>query len=77
VQPLYFLASIYPWWGIPMVFIMLELGGYFRRQAKRRGMWICRALAMFFASLAVAYFAGNGYQNVRPAIHEIEKRYSN
>jgi hypothetical protein len=59
-----------------MVFILLELGGYFRRQAKRKQMWICRSLAVFFAALAVAYFAGNGFVNVRPALHELEKHYS-
>ncbi len=74
-QIVYFLADLYPWWGIPLAFILLELANVFRRRGKKCAMFFCVFSSAIVVGLAVLYFISNGVQHLRPSLYEFEKTY--
>jgi hypothetical protein len=72
---IYFLAEYYPWWGIPSALILAEIANHFRRTGHRFRFLACAALSLLMATLAVFYFTHSGFQNLRPAMQELERQY--
>jgi hypothetical protein len=72
---IYFIVEQYPFWGIPMAIIFIEVALHFRRTGHR-----LRAVVLFLVSagllgLAAYFILENGVQNVRPAMQKIENKY--
>ena len=74
---IYFLADLYPWWGMPLALIFAERAVYFRRQGSPKKMIRSVALSLVFLSLTFAYFALNGIEKMRPALMELERTMFN
>lgn len=70
---IYFLADLYPWWGMPLALIFAERAVYFRRQGNRKKVVRNAAIGIVFLSLTIAYFALNGLEKMRPALMELER----
>lgn len=70
---IYFLADLYPWWGMPLALIFAERSLYFRRQGNRKKVVRNAVVAVLFLSLTIAYFALNGIEKMRPALQELER----
>lgn len=60
MHTLYVLARIYPWWAIPLVVVLGELGFFFRRRRskKQRIFWI-GALALILGLILWFYYRGD------------------
>lgn len=74
---IYFLADLYPWWGMPLALIFAERANYFRRQGNRNKVIRNVAISLVFLSLTIAYFALNGIEKMRPALMELERAMFN
>lgn len=74
---IYFIADHFPWWGIPLGLIFLEVANIHRRRRYRKQMFMALAVSGVFFTLAVAYFFYNGFENLRPAMKNIERNMSN
>ena len=74
---IYFLADLYPWWGIPIALILAELANNYRRHGNRKKMVLYISISSIFLGLAVAYFALNGMERMRPVMQELEKIFFN
>jgi len=74
---IYFLADLYPWWGIPLGLILAELANYFRRHGNRKKMILYLSISFVLFALAGAYFVFNGMERVRPGMQELERTFSN
>ena len=72
---IYFLAEHYPFWGIPLALIFFELARFFWRNGRVLSLLISVGIAGVLTLLAVWYFVGDGFRNVRPALTEAEKTY--
>ncbi len=70
---IYFLADLYPWWGLPLALIFAELGNYYRRHGNKKKMIRYASISVVFLSLTAAYFAFNGIEKMRPAMMELER----
>lgn len=68
----YFLADLYPWWGIPLGLILAELGNKYRRSGNRQKMFRCMTASVILLALAAAYFVFNGKKYIRPAMQQME-----
>jgi hypothetical protein len=71
----YFISDLYPWWGIPLALIFAEVANSYRRRGERKKMMIHLSVSLVFFALAVAYFAFNGVERLRPAMEELEQTY--
>lgn len=71
----YFLAEQYPWWGIPLALILIETGLHFRRNGRTMRAVVLFLIAISLIGLAGFFIWGNGIQNVRPFLREIEYQY--
>ena len=74
---IYFIADLYPWWGIPLALIFAELANSHRRRGERKKMMLKLCVSFFFFSLAVAYFVLNGIETLRPAMQQLDRMYLN
>ena len=74
---IYFVADLYPWWGIPLAFIFFELANARRRRGERKMMLVHLSISLVFLALAGAYFAFNGMEHLRPAMQQLEHSMSN
>lgn len=74
---IYFLADLYPWWGIPFALILAELANYYRRNGNRKKMVLYLSISSVFLALAAAYFWFNGMERMRPAMQELERVFFN
>ncbi len=70
---IYFLADLYPWWGLPLAFIFAELANRYRRHGQRPKALMFIAISFVFLAAAAAYFAFNGIERLRPAMKEMER----
>lgn len=52
---------------------MIETANHFRRNGKRPQFALCVLTALALFTLTVFYFTNNGFQNVRPLLHSLEK----
>jgi hypothetical protein len=74
VDPLvYFIADLYPWWGLPLAFIFFEIANRHRRRGNRKKMLIHVMFSGFFLLLAGLYFFFNGFEHLRPAMEHLER----
>jgi hypothetical protein len=56
---IYALVRLYPWWALPLILILGELGWYFHRKAARP-QYYCWGLAGLLLILTVLWFAYRG-----------------
>jgi len=70
-------ADLYPWWGIPLVLIFVEVANTYRRRGERKKMVKSLAVSFVFFSLAVVYFVLNGFEKLRPGMEHLERTFLN
>lgn len=73
---LYFVADFYPWWGIPLGFLCLEIANSGRRHGNKPKMILYVCLGVLFLLTAAAYFVFDGRERLRPAMQGIERSFS-
>ncbi|HEY8278770.1 MAG TPA: hypothetical protein VIH99_04060 [Bdellovibrionota bacterium] len=73
---IYFVAHLYPWWGIPLALICAEVANSYRRHRNRRQMVIWGCFSGFLMLLALLYFVFNGLEYIRPSMKELEQSFS-
>jgi hypothetical protein len=73
----YFIADLYPWWGIPLAFILAEVANGYRRRGDRKKMVLWLIPAFVLMSIAGAYFLYNGFEKLRPAMEHFERAMNN
>lgn len=71
---MYFIADLYPWWGLPLAFIFAEVANRYRRRGERGRMLGSLLLSVIFLALAGAYFVFNGFENLRPAMEKLDRQ---
>lgn len=71
---LYFIADYYPWWGIPIGLICLEIANTHRRLGDRKKMVKYLAVSALFGLLTATYFFFNGFVNLRPGMEHMERQ---
>ncbi|MGZ3671895.1 MAG: hypothetical protein ACXWP1_01600 [Bdellovibrionota bacterium] len=74
---IYFVADLYPWWGIPIALIFAEVANTHRRRGERKKMAMYLSVSFIFFSLAVVYFVLNGFEKLRPAMEQLERTILN
>jgi hypothetical protein len=52
----YFIADLYPWWGIPLALILLEAANRNRRRSERKQFLIKSIIAVVLIALGGGYF---------------------
>lgn len=72
---IYFLADYYPWWGLPLAFILFELANYHRRHGGKPKMVVYATASLMLLGLTVVYVVYDGFANLRPGMRNIEKTY--
>ena len=72
---LYFIIEQYPWWGIPLALILVEVAMHFRRSGQGLRAMGLLCVSAILIGLAVYFILENGVQNVRPAMRKIEQKY--
>ena len=68
---LYYFVSIFPFWGIPLAGILIELGVYFKGRSRKAAMLLCLGTAGVLVILAVLYVYFGLYNEVGNALQFI------
>ncbi len=60
-----------------MALILAELANNYRRHGNRKKMILYLSISFILLALAVAYFAFNGLEKMRPTMQELERAFFN
>lgn len=71
----YFIVVQYPWWGIPLAIILIEVAMHLRRTAQGLKALGVLCISVLLLGLAVYFILENGVQNSGPALQKIEQKY--
>jgi len=72
---IYFLADYFPWWSIPSILILAEISNHYRRVGKRVRAVIFASCSLLLLGLTIWYFTHGGFENLLPAMQNLEKTY--
>ena len=72
---IYFLAEYFPWWSIPCILIFAEISNHYRRTGLRVRAALAALCSLLLLGLTIWWFTHSGFENLRPAMQNLEKTY--